>query len=106
MKTKWKYVEKDGHPKEMGDYYCLLVAMIERDGEDVIHFEYATRYFADLDVRPDLKPWIMDGEYDSGLAWTEESGSLEGERVYAWHELPECDAVIDMESVREILKGE
>ena len=31
-----------------------------------------------------IRGWTMDGEPDSGFAWTEECGSISGERVYAW----------------------
>ena len=46
--------------------------------------EVVTRYFTDLDKEPDLKAWKMEGEPENGLAWTEETGSVHSEKVYAW----------------------
>lgn len=46
--------------------------------------EVTLRYFADLDKEPKLRDWVMDDEPKSGLAWTEECGSIKGEKVYAW----------------------
>ena len=98
MKSEWKYTKTDGRPKEMNRYYCVLVSLVEREeGERIPHIKYDTRFYADLDKLSDRESFVtMKGEPDSGLAWVEDAGSIEGERVYAWHELPE-QLVIDNE---------
>ncbi|MDO4306010.1 MAG: hypothetical protein Q4C77_04185 [Eubacteriales bacterium] len=86
MNKQWNYVEKDGNPKVPGIYWCTLIANEWKDGKRterrVAYVE--TRYFADLDKEPDAKSWAMEGEPETGLAWIEECGSYEGEKVHAW----------------------
>lgn len=86
MKKQWNYVEKDGNPKMAGLYWVTLIYPERKDGKKTGKFmaEVDTRYFADLDKEPDLRGLTMDGEPDSGFAWTEECGSISGERVCAW----------------------
>lgn len=86
MKKQWNYVEKDGNPKMAGMYWVTLIYPERKDGKKTGKFmaEVDTRYFADLDKEPDLRGLTMDGEPDSGFAWTEEYGSISGERVHAW----------------------
>ena len=57
-------------------------------------------YFADLDEEPDLKGWIMDGQPENGLAWTEECGSVKGETVYAWTDKIDIDIAVIPDGVR------
>lgn len=33
---------------------------------------------------PDCKEWIMSGQPEEDFAWTEQTGSRGGEKVYAW----------------------
>lgn len=86
MKKQWNYIEKDGNPKEPGIYWVTLIHPEWKDGKETgkLYAEVDSRYYADLNKNPDLKLWIMEGEPKSGLAWTEEVGSIKGERVYAW----------------------
>lgn len=91
--AEWKYVEKDGNPKEMGTYYCLVVAPAEYNGKTIPHYEYDQRWFGEGET---AQAWKMDGQPDSGLVWTEQTGSMEGEQVYAWRELPdESSCLVD-----------
>lgn len=85
--TEWKYVEKDGNPKEMGTYYCLVVAPSEYNGKTIPYYEYDQRWFGEGET---AQAWKMEGQPDSGLVWTEQTGSMEGEQVYAWRELPDA----------------
>lgn len=82
MKKQWNYVEKDGNPKKAGLYWVTLIYPERKDGKKTGKFmaEVDTRYFADLDKESDLRGLTMDGEPDSGFAWTEECGSISGER--------------------------
>lgn len=82
MKKQWNYVEKDGNPKKAGLYWVTLIYPERKDGKKTGKFmaEVDTRYFADLDKEPDLRGLTMDGEPDSGFAWTEECGSISGEK--------------------------
>lgn len=86
MKKQWNYVEKDGNPEKAGLYWVTLIYPERKDGKKTGKFmaEVDTRYFADLDKESDLRGLTMDGEPDSGFAWTEECGSISGERVHAW----------------------
>lgn len=83
---KWNYVDTDGKPKSHGLYWVTLIYPERKNGRKTgrLMAEVCTRYFADLDNEPDLKGWVMDGEPDSGFAWTEECGSISGEKVHAW----------------------
>ena len=89
--TEWKYVEKDGNPKEMGTYYCLVVAPSEHNGKTIPYYEYDQRWFGEGET---AQAWMMDGQPDSGLVWTEQTGSMKGEQVYAWRELPDTEACL------------
>lgn len=98
--TEWKYVEKDGNPKEMGTYYCLVVGSLLYNGKTIPHYEYDTRWFGEGET---AQAWKMDGQPDSGLVWTEQSGSMEGEQVYAWRELPDTEpCVIDPQAFESL----
>lgn len=95
MKKQWNYVEKDGNPKEPGTYWVTLIYPaweFEGGKTEKKLAEVTLRYFADLDKEPELRGWVMNDEPESGLAWTEESGSIKGEKVYAW--MPLCDIKI------------
>ncbi len=89
--TEWKYVEKDGNPKEKGTYYCLVVAPSEYNGKTIPHYEYDTRWLGEGKT---AQAWKMDGQPDSGLVWTEQTGSMLGEQVYAWRELPDTETCL------------
>ncbi len=93
QKMNWHVVKKDGNPTKDGQYYVILIYNEWEDGKktDKRVAAMATRYFADLDLNPDLRDWVMEDQPDSGLVWTEETGSIAGESVYAWLELDEID---------------
>ncbi|MDO5146931.1 MAG: hypothetical protein Q4D60_07995 [Eubacteriales bacterium] len=93
MKLNWNYVEKDGNPKEPGVYWVTLIYPEWKDGKPTGRTvaEVSSRYYADLDKNPDIRNWVMDGEPDTGLAWTEETGSVKGEKVYAWMPMEEIE---------------
>lgn len=100
--TEWKYVEKDGNPKEIGTYYCLVVAPSEYNGKTIPYYEYDTRWLGEDET---AQAWKMDGQPDSGLVWTEQTGSMEGEQVYAWRELPDTEpCVIDPQAFERLCK--
>ena len=92
-KKKWHYVETDGNPKEPGEYWVTLIHPEWKDGKKTGKevAETASRYFADLEEDPQCKDWIMHDQPDTGLAWTEETGSTLGERVYAWMPMEDID---------------
>ena len=95
----WKYVNKDGNPDKEGRYDVIL---IYEETEKVITGEFVsdydlippgkklavrdTRYFGDADK---IKGWIMSGQPEEGLVWSERDESYYGEKVWAW--LPEQD---------------
>lgn len=90
--VNWKYVEKDGNPTEAGTYLVTLIHPVYKNNQIV--GECATmdsRYFANLDEEPGMKNWTMDGEPESGFAWTMECGSSFGERVHAWISLEDIE---------------
>lgn len=99
MESKnWKYVNDAGNPDKPDVYWVVLIHDEWKDGEKTGRkvAEIGTRYFADLDKDPMLIGigWKMQGEPDHGLAWTEQVGSTEGEKVWAWMEqedLPDAD---------------
>jgi hypothetical protein len=93
-KKKWHYVEKEGNPKEPGTYWVTLIYPEWKDGKQTGRklAEVSTRYYADLFKELELRGWIMDGEPEAGLAWTEEIGSCSGERVHAWMPIEELEA--------------
>ena len=76
-------------PDEEGTYWAVLIyEEIPNDDDEAVQVaEMATRYFGD---RAKVgEEWVMDGEPSSGLVWSQESGSAEGEHVYAWAPLEE-----------------
>lgn len=84
--NKWKYIEKDGNPTEAGVYLVTLIYPEWKDGKKTGRrfAETDFRYLANLDERPDVKSWALDGQPEHGLAWLEQCGSYSGEQVYAW----------------------
>lgn len=83
---EWNYVNKDGNPKEPGLYWVTLIYPEWKNGEETDRTvaEVVTRYYANLDKEVGIKDWIMEGEPNHGLAWTEEVGSRYHEKVWAW----------------------
>ena len=87
--AKWKYTKKDGNPKEEGLYWVTLIyngttydqqkGLWCRNGEK--HATVTQRFLADITANPAMKDWKMDGQPDSGLVWTVDSGSVD--RIYA-----------------------
>ena len=107
----WKIVEKDGNPTKADTYYCIVihpeVFRDEKANEWVetgkLIAERDTRFFADLEQTPDLKSWAMENQPDTGLVWTEQTGSHLGEYVYAWlpnvdEELPELPEGVEYDN--------
>lgn len=101
-KDEWKYIEKDGNPKEIGTYYCLVVAPSEYNGKTIPYYEYDLRWFGKGET---AQAWKMDGQPDSGLVWTEQTGSMQGEQVYAWRELPDTsNCLVDPQAFERLCK--
>ena len=88
----WKYVDTDGNPSKPGMYWVTLIyPEMKQDGggwkpTGKILAEVDTRCFEDFDKNPDFKSWKMCDQPDSGLAWSEECGSSQNEKVWAWAE--------------------
>ena len=102
LKDEWKYIEKDGNPKEMGTYYCLVVAPSKYNGKTIPYYEYDLRWFGEGET---AQAWKMDGQPDSGLVWTEQTGSMQGEQVYAWRELPDIsNCLVDPQAFERLCK--
>ncbi len=87
--NRWRIVERDGNPKKAGMYFVILIYDEWENGEKTGRSiaEKSTRYFVDIDKNPALRNWVMDDQPDHGFAWTEQTGSIAGERVYAWLDL-------------------
>ena len=65
--------------------------------------EIASRYFCDIDERPDLIGWRMTGEPDHGMVWTEDTESYQGESVWAWKPMENIEIAELPEGVEEII---
>ena len=82
--SKWTY-SADGRPDKEGIYWCILLYDEWEDGKRTGRKRAAvdTRYFGDIadDV---ARTWVMDNEPETGLVWTEETGSYDHEQVWAW----------------------
>ena len=84
--TEW-ISAKDRNPEEKGTYLVTIEYNKWVDGEmtDEIVTEVDTRWFGNgLELCPN---WVMDDQPDEGLVWTEQCGSIKGERVIAWKPL-------------------
>lgn len=88
----WHYMNKEGRPKKKGVYWVTLIF----NGWDKEKQEPNNEKFAMIDTRylcnaqaEGLTEWVMDGEPKEGLVWTEETGSMLNERVWAWAEIEE-----------------
>jgi len=83
----WNIVAKDGNPEKSGIYLCVLIHPIWDGDTDtgVRKAEVSSRYFGDAKK---YSGWVMDDQPDTGLVWTEQSGSILGESVYAWMKRP------------------
>lgn len=87
--TEWKYAPE--RPTKEGVYQCILEAPVydtDADGNPIDNEDYheigmETRFFGNVH-----NGWVMHGEPDEGMVWTEECGSAWHERVAAWRELP------------------
>lgn len=82
--SKWIY-SADGRPDKEGIYWCVLLYDEWEDGKRTGRKRATvdTRYFGDIadDV---ARTWVMDNEPETGLVWTEETGSYDHEQVWAW----------------------
>ena len=89
----WRYVLKDGNPEEPGVYWTTLIYDECKDNEFTGRkcATVESRMFADLDKEPFLAAWIMNGQPETGLAWTQESGSWYNEEVWAWKPVEEIE---------------
>lgn len=85
---KWNYIDTDGNPKKMGVYWVTLIYPEIRGGERTGRTlaEVSTRYFDRAEI---VGNWKMGDQPDHGLIWSEETGSSEDERVWAWAEMEE-----------------
>ena len=81
---KWRIVSRDGNPDRKGTYEVLLI--YELDGKKL-----AETNIRDFGQAEEAAGWIMADQPREGLVWEEQSGSIDGESVYAWipmHEFP------------------
>lgn len=80
----WTY-SSDARPDKEGVYWCVLIYDEYRDskptGRKCAALE--SRWFGEAadDVE---RSWVMDDEPETGLVWTEETGSWAHEKVWAW----------------------
>ena len=97
--TSW-ISTKDRNPEETGTYLVTLEHNKWVDGEEIdeIETEVDTRWYGDSKICPD---WRMDDQPGEGLAWTEQCGSIKGERVVAWMPLPIAYGEVDDDSTEE-----
>lgn len=83
-KREWKIVSRDGNPDREGEYIVVLIFPCYDEnnvpGKAAI---IDSRYFGDAE---EFNGWIMKDQPNSGLVWTEETGSFDHETVYAWME--------------------
>lgn len=93
MSKNWRYVAKDGNPPEEGVYWTTLIYDEYRNGKPTGRkvASVNSRYFGDITNDKQLAGWKMDGEPDTGLVWTMESGSAMSERVWAWMPMEEIE---------------
>ena len=95
--AEWHYSDKE-RPTREGVYWCVLIHDEYMDSKPTGRklAELETRWYGT--VEDDVsRSWVMDGEPETGLVWTEETGSWMHERVYAWK-----PTLKDDPSVREI----
>ena len=88
--NKWRIVSEDGNPETVGTYFVILIQP-EWNGEEdtgIRHGCLGTRDFMNAE---DAEGWVMEDQPDEGLVWTEQSGSIVGESVYAWLELEKTE---------------
>ena len=87
---KWNYIDKDGNPTKDGTYWVTLIFSgwdkEKQEPNDVNFVMIDTRYFGDA---KECEGWIMNDQPKEGLVWTEETGSMPNERVWAWAEMEE-----------------
>lgn len=88
----WHYMDTDGRPKKEGLYWVTLIfSGWDREKQEPNNEKFVmvdTRYFCDAKAE-DLTDWTMVDEPNDGLVWTEETGSMPNERVWAWAEIEE-----------------
>ena len=93
---KWHYVDEEGNPKKSGVYWVTLIypeqKKVDEEGNE---WKATGKTLVDVDTRylgeatKDNLEWKMQGQPDNGLIWTQETGSYEGETVWAWAEMEE-----------------
>ena len=82
---EWRFSE-DERPTKPGEYMCILIYKEYRNGE------LTGRTVAEMDRRwfgcMDDTSWVMGNEKKlwspNTMVWTEQTGSAEGEWVWAW----------------------
>lgn len=86
----WHYMNKEGRPKQKGVYLVTLIFNgWDKEKQEPNNEKFAmidTRYLCDAKAE-DLTDWVMGDEPEEGLVWTEETGSMVNERVWAWAEI-------------------
>ena len=89
---KWNYVDTDGNPQKEGVYWATIIYHgWDREKQEPNDDKYVmidTRYFCNAKEK-EIDGWKMDDQPDSGLVWTEETGSMPSESVWAWAEMEE-----------------
>lgn len=83
MMNDWRIVSEVGNPTEPGEYPCVLIYDEWVDGEPTGRklAMIDDRYFGDAE---EFEGWIMNDQPETGLVWTEQTGSCINESVYAW----------------------
>lgn len=86
MENNWRIVAKDGNPEKAGVYPCIVIYPVWNGEQDtgIRRATLTSRFFGDAEK---YSGWIMSDQPETGLVWTEESGSVLDERVYAWREM-------------------
>lgn len=86
---KWHIVAEEGNPKNTGVYLVVLIYNEWNCGiTKQKNVTVDTRWFGNIE---DSCDWAMNDQPDTGLVWTEQTGSLPNESVYAWLEIPESE---------------
>lgn len=92
LKMNWHYMDTEGRPKKAGTYWVTLIFDTWGNKKEASKNKKSTmidtRYFCDAKAE-NLLSWVMNNEPKEGLVWTQKSGSMPNEQVYAWAEIEE-----------------
>lgn len=90
MNTGWHIVSEDGNPLVEGLFLAIVIYPEWDGGKDTGKRHACIDVRAFMDAK-EAEGWIMDDQPEEGLVWTEQTGSIKGESVYAWLELDRDD---------------